>query len=105
MDEHLQFEMDESSTQGKNQGQDHTNQQNGIKPHQCNMCDTVFVAKCDLLDHMKVHTGPLAYCCFYCNKSCFSKEELEEHEMQKHLQFEMNEVDDSSDVVVFKLKK
>ncbi len=95
----------ESSFHWKHQWQDHENRHKGIKPHHCNVCEASFVARCDLSRHMKIHAGHLSYRCAYCDRKYASKAAMEKHEMEEHLQFETDEMDDSSNVVVFKLKK
>ncbi len=49
------------------------------RPHPCEVCDKRFSQKCNLITHMRLHTGERPYGCTFCEKRFTQKGNLDAH--------------------------
>ena len=65
----------ETSSEDKSVTEDHLKH----RPFSCEMCDKRFTQKCNLVTHMRLHTGDKPYKCEFCDKRFTQKGNLDAH--------------------------
>jgi len=54
------------------------------RPHKCSVCQKSFSAKCNLLQHLKIHSNVKPHICLFCEKGFVERDALNDH-LRRHI--------------------